>query len=176
MFPGEQGVGDVCYSSSECESGTRCAREGESSDRGICVPLQEEDEICFDHGHCDEGLYCSADGYVCRPRATEGSGCEDADDDVSEAPLCESGLACNDEERCEGPAGLGDSCIERGCERGLTCGTMDFECIEPLANGEPCIFGGECASLYCDGMGECADDETQCIVADGVIGTDFCEP
>ena len=43
------------------------------------------------------------------------------------------------------------------------CSALDFECVEPLPDGDPCTFYVECESQFCDDMGECAPDPTGCV-------------
>ncbi len=92
---------------------------------------------------------------------------------------CPDALDCNDDEKCQGPGGVGDSCeFEVDCREGLVCGIVDSEmrCAEPLDDGEPCIAASQCESRYCDEMGECAADPAGCWMAYGWIGYDSCEP
>jgi hypothetical protein len=52
---------------------------------------------------------------------------------------------------CQQEGQVGDSCSDVPCADGVAC-TIDFVCITPLADGQPCQLSRECANANCAGM------------------------
>jgi hypothetical protein len=74
---------------------------------------------------------------------------------------CASGLCDTSAGVCAPARQVNEACIGEDCARGLSCVQLETGgiCREPLADGEPCNVGSECASGACNGT---CGDQTFC--------------
>ncbi|MBI5526612.1 MAG: hypothetical protein HY897_09775 [Deltaproteobacteria bacterium] len=146
------------------------ACEGNPDEIPICkeaiIGKVAADGECSTDFDCVEGLMCDYEDVnscgKCVAEVAENGDCSDAP--------CETGLYCDESDKCVPMPGLGDACdtgdgavpcVEQGLFGGLWCkpdseGATTGECTKKGAEGDSCESDEECAIFYlCDG-GTCA--------------------
>lgn len=111
-------VGDACEDREQCGNSLGCKN-------GKCEKLAKPGETCGGESECTFDAFCSQGRCVAVPSCRSaglGSTC------VFDGQ-CTGYLACNDE-LCENPAELGESCSEVRCRKGLTCALDDRDDLD----------------------------------------------
>jgi len=166
LFEGASGEGDACTFSVQCLGDGLCW-PGAGERCGTCRPPAEAGEACI-YGGCVAGTACvvragvASHSNLCAPLdLPEGAPCAEG--------ICAEGLACVGRNgaplTCEATVGLGESCQERSCARGLGC-DRDFRCVELRTGNE----GSECRPdgvTFCRSDLECDFNRGRCVVRPG---------
>jgi len=140
VVTGKLEAGAECLGTMECAPGLLCrsmtcappAAEGQK-----CTPAIEMTMAVVD-STCAAGLWCDVDGYVCRPRAAEGSECILSDS-------CAEGLRCRGK-KCvpAAPSKAGEECDDTAeCPSGHFC-ALEGLCEALRADGESCLSNSQC--------------------------------
>ena len=157
-------VGDVCFSSSECQEDLYCSQL-----YGTCEAFRQEGESC---AYSDrESLTPPDETLLVACDASLGLTCDTLTDTCVSA--CHRGAACVDDDgcgheddpdlkcilgRCDRPRGDGLPCGEdEDCGPDLACnpdpndstGTLRV-CLPRRDEGEPCTLHNQCLSEFCD--------------------------
>ncbi len=174
-FHGERELGATCTRFdalvSDCAQGLTCS-EGICRDPCHVFTGLPEGEICWDNSgqlldRCADHLICNgqceppagpgeqcgfcAKGYFCDYYSSDIAVCAEAADAGESCGLteCKPGLYCAYElgDRCEPYAKLGEACVDRRCDDGLSC---DGVCQGPAPEGESCASRPCVEASVCD--------------------------
>jgi len=157
----------------ECTAGLVCHALGSNA---ICLPGSSPGDYCFSDLDCTTPHYCEISTGTCQRASGEGEPCSIASTSEGAQP-CQSGLVCDVENMiCMSQCARGTPCTEASeCPEGLVC--VLGRCGEVKPAGEPCEFGADCESGFCD-SGTCAvavaDGEPCRVHAQCTSG--FCHP
>jgi hypothetical protein len=98
LFIGTTPKGKPCQYAGECEKGSRCVGDNEfTPGSGVCVPLQQENDICNADTDCDPTvplLYCARKDWKCHKLGGNGDPCAYTMDSIGK-PKTPMMLACN---------------------------------------------------------------------------------
>jgi hypothetical protein len=138
------GNGGACASPDECQYGLGCVGVSPAT-QGTCAVVPAVGQPCPDGICADIGAVCDPSG-TCVALGLPGAPCT-LDLDCAPAFHCDSTNYCNPYPT------LGMTCTT-SCAAGSWCdvpvGQTAGTCTAPLANGQPCQLGAQCASQFCD--------------------------